>query len=56
MTGYTLGVHLDSVTLETASADYYGNDFLGPWNYVPNSLDRYGAHTHPVGSNASDGD
>lgn len=56
VTGYTLGVHLDSVTLETASADYYGNDFLGPWNYVPNSLDRYGAHTHPVGSNTSDGD
>lgn len=56
VTGYTLGVHLDSVTLETASADYYDNDFLGPWNYVPDRLDRYGAHTHPVGSDTTDGD
>ena len=56
VTGYTLGVHLDSVTLETASADYYDNDFMGPWNYVPRPLDRYGAHTHPVGTNPEDGD
>ncbi|MGH9092332.1 MAG: YHYH protein [Acidimicrobiales bacterium] len=55
VTGYTLGVHLDSVTLETASAGYYGA-FLGPWNYVPTSLDRYGAHTHPVGTDVEDGD
>ncbi len=56
VTGYTLGVHLDSVTLETASASYYDNVFLGTWNYVPDPLDRYGAHTHPVGSNTDDGD
>lgn len=43
VTGYTLGVHLDSVTLETASAEYYGT-FLGPWNVVPAHLDRYGEH------------
>jgi hypothetical protein len=44
------------VTLETASASYYDNDFLGPWNYVPKPLDRYGAHTHPVGTDMEDGD
>jgi hypothetical protein len=56
VTGYTLGVHVDSVTLETASAAYYDNDFLGAWNYVPKPLDRYGAHTHPVGTDLDDGD
>lgn len=56
VTGYTLGVHLDSVTLETASAAYYDNVFRGAWNYVPDQLDRYGAHTHPMGTSANDGD
>src|ERR1700683_4071181 len=32
VTGYTLGVHTDSVTLETASASYSDNVFLGAWN------------------------
>jgi hypothetical protein len=55
VTGYTLGVHYDSVTLETATAGYFGT-FLGPWNEVPGALDRYGAHTHPVGDDLSEGD
>jgi YHYH protein len=55
VTGYTLGVHLDSVTLETATANYYGQ-FLGPWNEVPGKMDRYGAHTHPIFTDVSEGD
>jgi len=57
VTGYTLGVHLDSVTLETASAAYYTTmPSAGRGTTCPIKLDRYGAHTHPMGTSANDGD
>ena len=48
-TGQVLGVRLDGVVFDPKTAEFYNHERDSAWNYTPDALDIYGAHTRPTG-------